>query len=157
MRITDTVCVLLALLSIPTMASAQNTVVSPLAGLHSFAISIENLDEDGARCAVTRTGLYTALRAGLSSSEMDIADDARAGDAVIYLTVTVLPNCAASIALEVRAWVTIRKTGTMVFAPVWERGRLRTGYSGASAGAAIRQSVEDSARLLVADWSSANK
>jgi hypothetical protein len=77
-------------------------------------------------------------------------------DGIIRLQVTVLSNCTASIRLNVQAAVTIAKTGTRIFAPVWERERFRTGLSGRSAGTAIQQSVEGVAKALVDDWNSVN-
>ena len=87
---------------------------------------------------------------------MEITDDVRTGDGIIYLQVTVLSNCTANIALNVQTGVTINKTGARIFAPVWERERLRTGLSRGSAGGAIRQSVEAVATALVNDWNSVN-
>ena len=158
MRMTGIVCALLALIAIPTASSAQNSDAVTLAGLRSFSIVIANVDEeDETNCAVGRAGLYTALRSVLGQSEMIIADNARAVDGTILLQATVLSNCAANIALKVQTWVTIDKSRTRMFAPVWERERLRTGFSGRSAGVAIRESVEDLARLLVNEWSAVNK
>jgi hypothetical protein len=149
---------LLALTAMPNAAHAQNNGAQFLAGLRSFAIVVEPLEADDAvSCSVGRAGLYTSLRAALDESEIDIVDDVRMGDGIIYLNVTVLSNCTAFISLEVKAAVKIDKTGARLFAPVWERGRLRTGFRGASAGAAISQSVEDTAKLLVSEWSSVNR
>jgi hypothetical protein len=149
---------MLAMLSIPAAVNAQNTDAPTLAGLRSFTIVIANLDdEDETNCGVTRTALYTGLRSILGQSDIAITDNVQARDGIIYLQVTVLSNCTANIALNVQTSVTIEKTGTRIFAPVWERARLRTGFSGRSAGQAIRQSVEDTAKLLVDDWSSVNK
>jgi hypothetical protein len=149
---------LLALTAIPNAAHAQNNGAQFLAGLRSFAIVVEPLEADDAvSCSVGRAGLYASLRAALDESEIDIVDDVRMGDGLIYLNVTVLSNCTAFISLEVKAAVKIDKTGARLFAPVWERGRLRTGFRGASAGAAISQSVEDTAKLLVTEWSSVNR
>jgi hypothetical protein len=97
------------------------------------------------------------LRSALDESGIGIVDDVRMGDGIIYLNATVLSNCTAFISLQVKAAVKVEKTGTRLYAPVWERGRLRTGFRGASAGAAISQSVEDTAKLLVSDWSTVNK
>ncbi|MGH7555062.1 MAG: hypothetical protein ACREMQ_18840 [Longimicrobiales bacterium] len=162
MRMTTAVCAVLAMLSMPTAATAQSktqdTGAAFLAGLRSFAIVVEPLEADDAvSCSVGRAGLYTSLRAALDESAIDIVDDIRMGDGILYLNVTVLSNCTAYISLEVKAAVKVEKTGARLFAPVWERGRLRTGFRGASAGAAIGQSVEDTAKLLVSDWSSVNK
>jgi len=158
MRMNSIICVLAAMLSISAEVHAQNTDVPTLAGLRSFTILIANLDdEDETKCGVTRTALYARLRSILSRSDMAITDDVQARDGIIYLQVTVLSNCTANIALNVQASVTIEKTGTRIFAPVWERTRLRTGPSGRSAGAAIAQSVAETAELLVADWNSVNK
>ena len=158
MRMTGIICALAAMLSISAAANAQNTDVPTLAGLRSFTILIANLDdEDETKCGVTRTALYTRLRSILGQSDMTITDDVQARDGIIYLQVTVLSNCTANIALNVQASVTIEKTGTRIFAPVWERTRLRTGLSGRSAGAAITQSVGDTAKLLVDDWNAVNK
>ena len=157
MRMITTIFALLAMISIPTAASAQNTDVPFLAGLRSFTIVIANLDdEDETSCGLTSTGLYTSLRSVLGQSDMVVTDDARTRDGIIYLQVTVLSNCTASITLNVQTGVTINKTGARIFAPVWERERFRTGLSGRSAGAAIRQSVEGIATMLVKDWNSVN-
>jgi hypothetical protein len=153
-----TVFALLAMISLPTGASAQSTDIPFLAGLRSFTIVIASLDEkDETSCGVTRTGLYTSLRSVLGQSDIAVIDDARTRDGIIYLQVTVLSNCTANITLNVQTSVTINKTGARIFAPVWERERFRTGLSGRSAGAAIRQSVEDIATMLVDDWNSVNE
>jgi hypothetical protein len=158
MKVTSTICALLAMISIPTPVNAQNGDAMPLAGLRAFQIVIEKLDdEDETRCGVTRTGLYASLRSALGQSDMDVTDDARTRDGFIYLSATVLSNCTAFISLEVKTVVRIEKTGARVYAPVWERGHLRTGFRGASAAAAIGQTVEDTAKLLVSEWSSVNK
>jgi hypothetical protein len=137
--------------------SAQATDVPFLAGLRSFTIAIADLDEeDEASCGLTRAGLYTSLRSVLGQSDIEITDDARTRDGVIYLQVTVLSNCTANITLNVQTSVTINKTGTRIFAPVWERERFRTGLKGRSAGAAITQSIEAIATTLVTDWTSVN-
>lgn len=148
---------MLAMLSIPAAVNAQSTDTPTLAGLRSFTIVIGNLDEeDEASCGVTRTGLYTGLRSVLGQSDIAITDNVRTRDGIIYLQVTVLSDCTANIDLNVQASVTIEKTGVRIFAPVWERARLRTGLSGRSAGAAITQSVEETAELLVDDWNAVN-
>ena len=157
MRLISTVFALLTMISVSTPAHAQTTDVPFLAGLRSFTIAIADLDEeDETSCGVTRTGLYTSLRSVLGQSDMEITDDVRTGDGIIYLQVTVLSNCTANIALNVQTGVTINKTGARIFAPVWERERLRTGLSRGSAGGAIRQSVEAVATALVNDWNSVN-
>ena len=157
MRLISTVFALLTMISVSTPANAQTTDVPFLAGLRSFTIAIADLDEeDETSCGVTRTGLYTSLRSVLGQSDMEITDDVRTGDGIIYLQVTVLSNCTANIALNVQTGVTINKTGARIFAPVWERERLRTGLSRGSAGGAIRQSVEAVATALVNDWNSVN-
>ena len=157
MRMIRTIFALLAMISIPTAVSAQSTDVPFLAGLRSFTIVIANLDEkDEASCGVTRTGLYTSLRSVLGQSDIAVTDDVRGRDGIIYLQVTVLSNCTADVTLNVQTSVTINKTGARIFAPVWERERFRTGLSGRSAGAAIRQSVEGIATMLVDDWNSVN-
>lgn len=157
MRLISTVFALLTMISVSTPANAQTTDVPFLAGLRSFTIAIADLDEeDETSCGVTRTGLYTSLRSVLGQSDMEITDDVRTGDGIIYLQVTVLSNCTANIALNVQTGVTINKTGARIFAPVWERERLRTGLSRRSAGGAIRQSVEAVATALVNDWNSVN-
>ena len=156
MRMIRTIFALLAMISISTAASAQSTDVPFLAGLRSFTIVIANLDEeDETSCGLTSTGLYASLRSVLSQSDIAVTDDTRA-DGIIYLQVTVLSNCTANITLNVQTSVTINKTGARIFAPVWERERFRTGLSGRSAGAAIRQSVEGIATMLVNDWNSVN-
>jgi hypothetical protein len=158
MRLIGTTFALLATISLPTAASSQNTDVPFLAGLRSFTIAIANLDEkDEKSCGVTRTGLFTSLRSVLGQSDIIVADDARTRDGIIYLQVTVLSNCAANITLNVQTSVTVNKTGARIFAPVWERERFRTGLSGRSAGAAIRESVEGVATMLVNDWNSVNE
>jgi len=158
MRVTTTICALLALMSIPTAASAQAIEAQPLAGLRAFTIAIGDLDEeDEMSCGVTRTGLYTSLRSALNQSDMRITDNVQARDGIIYLSVTLLSSCAAFISLEVKTTVKIEKSNARVVTPVWERGRLRTGFTGKNAGAAIRESVEETAKLLVTDWSSINK
>ena len=158
MKMTTAVCAMLAMMVMPAAAQAQNTDAMLLAGLRSFMIVVEPLQADDAvSCSVGRAGLYTSLRAALDESAIGIVDDVRMADGIIYLNATVLSNCTAFINLQVKAAVKIEKTGARVYAPVWERGRLRTGFRGASAGAAIGQSVEDTARLLVADWSAVNK
>jgi hypothetical protein len=145
------------LMMISTPVSAQTTDVPFLAGLRSFTIAIADLDEeDEASCGLTRTGLYTTLRSVLGQSDIEVTDDARARDGIIYLQVTVLSNCTANITLNVQTSVTINKTGTRIFAPVWERERFRTGLKGRSAGAAITQSIEAIATTLVTDWTSVN-
>jgi hypothetical protein len=147
----------LAMMAMPTAASAQNTDVPFLAGLRSFTIIIADLDEaDGTKCGLSRTGLYTSLRSVLGQSDIAVTDEARMRDGIIRLQVTVLSNCTASIRLNVQATVTVAKTGARIFAPVWERERFRTGLSGRSAGAAIQQSVEGVAKALVDDWNSVN-
>jgi len=154
----STTFVLLAMISMPTAASSQNTDVPFLAGLRSFTIVIANLDEkDETSCGVTRTGLFTSLRSVLGQSDIIVTDDARTRDGIIYLQVTVLSNCTANITLNVQTSVTVNKTGARIFAPVWERERFRTGLSGRSAGAAIRESVEGVATMLVNDWDSVNE
>ena len=158
MKTIRTAFALLAMILIPTAASAQNTDIPFLAGLRSFTIVIADLDdEDEASCGLTSTGLYTSLRSVLGQSDIAITDDARTRDGIIRLQVTVLSNCTASIRLNVQATVTITKTGTRIFAPVWERERFRTGLKGRSAGAAISQSVESVATMLVTDWNSVNE
>ena len=158
MRIIRTVFAMLAMLSSAIPASAQGTDVPLLAGLRTFTIVVANLDEkDEASCGLTRTGLYASLRSVLNRSDMVVADDARTSDGIIYLQVTVLGDCTAQITLNVQTSVTINKSGKRIFAPVWERERFGTGLSGRSAGAAIRQSVENVANLLVNDWSSVNE
>ena len=158
MKTISTILALLAIISFPTAASAQNTDVPFLAGLRSFTIVIADLDdEDETSCGLTSTGLYTSLRSVLGQSDIAITDDARTRDGIIYLQVTVLSKCPASIRLNVQAGVTITKTGARILAPVWERERFRTGLRGRSAGAAIRQSVEGVATLLVNDWNSVNE
>jgi hypothetical protein len=155
---TTAACALLALIAMPAAASEQNAGAQFLAGLRSFAIVVEPLEADDAvSCSVGRAGLYTSLRSALDESGIGIVDDVRMGDGIIYLNATVLSNCTAFISLQVKAAVKVEKTGTRLYAPVWERGRLRTGFRGASAGAAISQSVEDTAKLLVSDWSTVNK
>ena len=157
MRMISTVFALLTMISISTPATAQTTDVPFLAGLRSFTIAIADLDdEDETSCGLTRTGLYTSLRSVLGQSDMEITDDVRTRDGIIYLQVIVLSNCTANITLNVQTSVTINKTGTRIFAPVWERERLRTGLSRRSAGEAIRQSVEAVATALVNDWNSVN-
>ena len=155
MRMIGTVFALLMMISTP--ASAQTTDVPFLAGLRSFTIAIADLEaEDETSCGLTRTGLYTSLRSVLGQSDIEVTDDARTRDGIIYLQVTVLSNCTANITLNVQTSVTINKTGTRIFAPVWERERFRTGLKGRSAGAAITQSIEAIATTLVTDWSSVN-
>lgn len=157
MRMISTVFALLTMISVSMPANAQTTDVPFLAGLRSFTIAIADLDEeDETSCGLTRTGLFTSLRSVLGQSDMEITGDVRTGDGIIYLQVTVLSNCTANIALDVRTSVTINKTGARIFAPVWERERLRTGLSRRSAGEAIRQSVEAVATALVNDWNSVN-
>jgi hypothetical protein len=156
MRMIRTIFALLAMSSISTAAGAQSTDVPFLAELRSFTIVIANLDEDDeTSCGLTSTGLYTSLRSVLGQSDIAVTDDTRT-DGIIYLQVTVLSNCTANITLNVQTSVTINKTGARIFAPVWERERFRTGLSGRSAGAAIRQSVEGIATMLVNDWNSVN-
>ena len=156
MRMIGAVFTLLMMMISPPV-SAQTTDVPFLAGLRSFTIAIADLDqEDETSCGLTRTGLYTSLRSVLSQSDIEITDDARTRDGIIYLQVTVLSNCTANITLNVQTSVTINKTGTRIFAPVWERERFRTGLKGRSAGAAIAQSLEAIAATLVSDWSSVN-
>jgi hypothetical protein len=148
---------LLTMISISTPASAQTTDVPFLAGLRSFSIVVANLDdEDETSCGLTRTGLYTSLRSVLSQSDIEVTDDVRTADGIIYLQVTVLSNCTANITLNVQTSVTINKTGARIFAPVWERERFRTGLKGRGAGAAITQSIEAVAATLVSDWNSVN-
>ena len=155
MRMIGAVFALLMMISTPV--SAQTTDVPFLAGLRSFTIAIADLDaEDETSCGLTRTGLYTSLRSVLGQSDIEVTDDARTRDGIIYLQVTVLSNCTANITLNVQTSVTINKTGTRIFAPVWERERFRTGLKGRSAGAAITQSIESIATTLVTDWSSVN-
>ena len=157
MRMISTIFALLTMISISTPAGAQATDVPFLAGLRSFTIVIAPLDdEDETSCGLTRTGLYTSLRAVLSQSDIQVTDDVRSRDGIIYLQVTVLSNCTAHIALNVQTSVTIGKTGARIFAPVWERERFRTGLKGRSAGAAITQSLEAVAATLVSDWNSVN-
>ena len=157
MRMIRTIFALLAMISIPAAVSAQSTDVPFLAGLRTFTIVIAGLDdEDETSCGVTSTGLYTSLRSALAQSDIAVTDDVRIRDGIIYLQVTVLSNCTANITLNVQTSVTINKTGARIFAPVWERERFRTGLSGRSAGAAIRQSVEGIATMLVNDWTSVN-
>lgn len=157
MKMIRTTFALLAMISLSTAASAQSTGVPFLAGLRSFTIAIADLDnEDETNCGVTRTGLFTSLRSVLGQSDMVITDDLRTRDGIIYLQVTVLSNCTANITLNAQASVTINKTGARIFAPVWERERFRTGLRGRSAGAEIRESVEDIAAMLVNDWNSVN-
>ena len=158
MRLISGIFAILAMISISTAANAQSTDVPFLGGLRSFTIIIASLDdEDETNCGVTRTRLYTSLRSILGQSDISITDNVRTRDGLIYLQVTVLSNCTASIVLNVQTVVTIEKTGTRIFAPVWERTRLRVGFKGASAAAAISQSVEEAAKLLVDDWNSVNK
>ena len=157
MSMMRTILALLAMISIPTTANAQTTDIPFLGGLRTFTIAIAELSqEDETRCGATRTGLYTSLRSVLRDSDMEITDDIRTRDGVIYLQVTVLADCTAGIALNVQTNVTINKTGARIFAPVWERERLRTVSSNRSAGAAIRESVEGLAMVLVDDWNSVN-
>ena len=157
MRMIGTVFALLTLISISTPVSAQATDVPFLAGLRSFSIVVANLDdEDETNCNLTRTGLYASLRSVLGQSDIEVTDDARTRDGIIYLQVTVLSNCTANITLNVQTSVTINKTGARIFAPVWERERFRTGLKGRSAGASITQSVEAVAATLVSDWNSVN-
>ena len=157
MKMIHTTLALLAMISIPTAVNAQTTDVPFLAGLRTFTIAIAELSQqDETNCGLTRTGLYTSLRSVLGDSDIEITDNARTRDGVIYLQVTVLVDCTASIALNVQTSVTINKTGAGIFAPVWERERLRTVSSKRSAGAAIRESVEGLAMVLVDDWNSVN-
>jgi len=157
MRIINGIFAMLTVISIPTAANAQTTDVPFLAGLRSFSIVIAGLDEkDDANCGLTSTGLYGSLRSVLGQSDIAITDDVRTRDGIIYLQVTVLSNCTASITLNVQTSVTINKTGVRIFAPVWQRERLRSGFSGRSAGAAIRESVEGVATMLINDWNSVN-
>jgi hypothetical protein len=157
MRTISAIFAMLAAISVSTAARAQSTDVPFLAGLRSFTIAIADLDdEDETSCGLTSTGLYTSLRSVLGRSDIVVTDDARTRDGIIYLQVTVLSNCTANIALNVQTSVTVNKTGARIFAPVWERERLRTGLSRRSAGAAIRESVESVATTLVDDWNSVN-
>jgi hypothetical protein len=158
MKMSPAVSLLLAIISSPTAAIAQNTDVPFLSGLRTFTIAVADLDdEDETSCGLTRTGVYTSLRSVLNQSDIAISDDARTRDGIIYLQVTVLSDCTASIRLNVQAAVTIDKSRTRIFAPVWERESFRTGLSGQSAGTAIRQSVEAVATMLVDDWNSVNE
>lgn len=157
MRMISTIFAVFAMMSIPAAVNAQSTDVPFLAGLRSFTIVIANVDEeDETSCGITSTGLYTSLRSVLAQSDMAVTDDVRTRDGIIYLQVTALSDCTANVALNVQTSVTINKSGARIFAPVWERERLRTGLKGRSAGAAIRQSVESIATLLVDDWNSVN-
>jgi len=157
MKLIGTIFTLLTMIAVSTPANAQTTDIPFLAGLRSFTIAIADLDaEDETSCGLTRTGLYTSLRSVLGQSDIEVTDDVRTRDGIIYLQVTVLSNCTANITLNVQTSVTINKTGTRIFAPVWERERLRTGLSRRSAGEAIRQSVEAVATALVNDWNSVN-
>jgi hypothetical protein len=157
MRIITAGFAMLAMLLIATRASAQNTDVPFLAGLRTFTIVIANLDEkDETSCGLTRTGLYASLRSVLGQSDMAITEDTRTSDGIIYLEVTALSDCTAKINLNVQTAVTINKTGARIFAPVWERERFGTGLTRRSAGAAIRQSVESIATMLVNDWNLVN-
>jgi hypothetical protein len=157
MKIITAVFAMLTMISISTAANAQTTDVPFLAGLRSFSIVIAGLDEeDETSCGLTSTGLYGSLRSVLGQSDIVITDDVRTRDGIIYLQVTALSNCTASITLNVQTSVTINKTGARIFAPVWQRERLRSGFSGRSAGAAIRESVEGVATMLITDWNSVN-
>ena len=157
MKIISAIFAMLTVISVPTAANAQKTDVPFLAGLRSFSLVIAGLDEqDETSCGLTSTGLYASLRSVLGQSDIAITDDVRTRDGIIYLQVTVLSNCTASITLNVQTGVTINKTGARIFAPVWQRERLRSGFSGRSAGAAIRESVEGVATLLIDDWNSVN-
>jgi hypothetical protein len=157
MRIISAIFAMLTVISVPTTANAQKTDVPFLAGLRSFSIVIANLDEkDETSCGLTSTGLYGSLRSVLGQSDIAITDNVRTRDGIIYLQVTVLANCTASITLNVQTGVTIDKTGARILAPVWQRERLRSGFSGRSAGAAIRESVEGVATMLINDWDSVN-
>lgn len=146
----------LAMMSLPAAVNAQPTDVPFLGGLRTFTITIADLGGDAASCDVTRTGLYTSLRSVLRDSDMDITDNVRTRDGIIYLRVTVLADCTASIALNVQTAVTVNKTGQGLYAPVWERERVRTVSNKRGAGAAIRDSVEGLATALVDDWNSVN-
>ena len=146
----------LAMISLPTAVNAQPTDVPFLGGLRTFTIAIAELGGDAASCDVTRTGLYASLRSVLRDSDIEITDDAGTRDGIIALRVTVLADCTASIALNVQTTVTVNKTGQRVYAPLWERERVRTVSNKRSAGAAIRDSVEGLATVLVDDWNSVN-
>ena len=143
----------LAVLGPERPAGAYDTS-TPLLGLTALDILVEVPKRGVEQCGVDRPSIETALRVLLGQSPIPIGPGA---DDYIYLSWTIAPDCvAASYELDVNAVVAVRATGTIVYgARIWSGGGLIAG-SKDSLAADLTRRVEETARLLVNDWSTAH-
>ena len=144
-----------ALVSFILMTSANSAHAdfqraAPLAGLSSFRIVIENLNENAMECGVSREDLDRGIRFIINQSKIDLTQSSDRADGTIYLNVLLTSDCAAATKLEVETPTTIMRTGRFAYATIWKEA----GY--ATRGRIFGQ-VQNFARELVNDWNLVNR
>jgi anti-sigma-K factor RskA len=146
----------LATISLPAAAqNLQNFNAYPLGGITKFAILVEPMSPDAARCGITADQVETSVRFIIGQSKMELSSlnsDPLLPE--IYVNVTALSNCAAFASLEVKTTVTILASKQLwTGATIWDAGVIRTGPN---AGQSVADIVERLAKQLVNDWNTVN-
>lgn len=136
-------------LLVATSWPAAAEQVQNLRGLRKFFLSIEPPSSQSAKCGFTQEWMRARVApivtgAGISLTTM------QASDAFIEVVVTTLPNCSASLSLEVSAMARLEHSGRRAMVTVWRAGGI-----GGQEGASI--TLEAAARELARDWATANK
>lgn len=132
-----------------TSATSHASEAENLRGLRSFFLSLEPPSDAAAKCGFTRDWMTARVKPVVSQAGLTFVSMSDA-DAFIEIVVTVLPNCSASLSVEVAAMARLEHSGRRAMVTVW-----RSSGIGGSEGAAV--ALNASAKALARDWQSTNK
>ena len=141
---------------VATPAQAQDNA---FVGVSAVSIFVEELNDNEAKCNVTKGGLDAATRLPLDASRLRINPDVSPLSPYVYVRVSALwepRGCAAFVQVSLKRSLAIPGTNQLVFgATVWERGYVLTGPS-SGFGQRVNQQVTDDTKELIAEWIKAN-
>lgn len=120
-----------------------------LRGLRTFYLAVEPPSKAATQCGFTREWLAKRVGPVVSSTGLRLVEFEIA-DAHLEVVATVLPNCSASMVIEVAAMARLEHSGRTTMVTVW-----RSGGIGGQEGAAL--ALDASAKALARDWKAANK
>ena len=120
---------------------------SPFKGVNETRLIIEEVDEEHAKCGITKSLIDAAVRIPLSNSKLKVTS--RVVETYIYANVNVRAmssTCAINISLEFKKYIPSQGSGSF-----WEAGGLAV-WSKNNSPTMVSNSLESFTKELIGEW-----
>ena len=127
--------------------SVFSVYASPFKGVNETRLIIEDIDEEYAKCGITKSLIDAAVRIPLSSSKLEVTN--RWVDNYVYANVNVRAmsaTCAISISLQFRKYIPSQGAGTF-----WDASGLAV-WAKNNAPTMVSNTLEGFTKELIGEW-----